>query len=253
MKNFSTANFEPESALSREQFVSLLNQFVKSPVVSADKDADGVFTREEAMTIIADVLKLTATDVDIAALSKFSDTAEISEDAKNAVAALVAGGYIHDTLTFDLSEHDIVYGTAALTYAEFYSGDVSTIDYYGIDGITSATVEKYKSFNGNMYTNFTEDKTDGYNILGVKNVNVAVAAEDYEAYVKLNPTFKVLRNAPEQYKTVSIVDGKAVYSPTNFNVEKVVTDASAELQTGSTWGDYQINVTENSTAYIPST
>lgn len=48
----------------------------------------------------------------------------------------------------------------------------------------------------------------------------------------------------------TITGAKAVYSATNFNVEETVTDASAELQTGSTWGDYQINVTENSTALI---
>ena len=101
-----------------------------------------------------------------------------------------------------------------------------------------------------MYTNYTEDKTDGYNILGVKNVNVAVDAADYPAYVALNPTFKISRSVPAQYKTVTIVDGKAVYSATNFNVVDTVTDATATLKTGSTWGDYEIDVTEHSTAYI---
>ncbi len=276
MNDYGVVHYSPDVAMDRAQFVSLLNQISKSPIENTEEDEDGIFTREEAMTIVADVLGLTATDTDIAALSKFSDAAEISEGAKNAVAALVAGDYVHgttagllnptsqltraegitildniyDTLTFDISEHDVVYGTATLTYAEYYSGDVSTTEYYGIDGVTSATVKMYSSFNDNMYTNYTEENTDGYNILGVKNVNVAVSADDYDAYLEINPTFKLARSTPEQYKTVSIVDGKAVYSATNFNIVETVTDASAELQTGSTWGDYQINVTENSTAYI---
>lgn len=58
---------------------------------------------------------------------------------------------------------------------------------------------------------------------------------------------------PKQYKTVTIVDGKAVYSATNFNVVETVKDATATLKTGSTWGDYEIDVTENSTAYIRNT
>lgn len=276
MDDLAVVNYEPDSAMSRSQFVSMLNQFTKAPIESNVEDADGIFSREEAMLIAANALGLTASEEEVASLSKFSDANTVSADARNAIAALVAGDYIHgttagtlnptaqltraegitildniyDTLTFDLSEHDIVYGTATLTYAEFYSGDVTTTEFYGIDGVTSATVSKTGSFNGKMYTNFTEDMTDGYNILGVNDVNVAVAADDYYEYIALNPTFKLSRTEPTQYKTVSVIDGKAVYSATNFNVAETVTDASAELQTGSTWGDYQINVTENSTAYI---
>lgn len=277
MQDFAVVDYAPDTAITREQFVSLLNRFAKTPVESRDRDTDGVFSREEAMVIVADAMGLTASEEDIAQLSRFSDADAISENARNAAAALTAGGYIHgttagtlnptaqltraegitildniyDAMTFDLSEHDIVYGTASLTYAEFYSGDVTTTESYGVDGVTSATVTKAGSFNGNMYTNFTEDMTDGYNIYGVKDVNVAVSADDYYDYIALNPTFKLARNTtPAQYKTVSIVDDKAVYSATNFNIAETVSDASAELQTGSTWGDYQINVTENSTAYI---
>lgn len=276
MENLAVVNYYPDTAMSRDQFVSLLNRFAKTPIESTEKDTDGIFSREDAMLIAANTLGLTASDEEITALSKFSDADEISANAKNAIAALVAGNYIHgttagtlepsaqltraegitildniyDALTFDLSEHDIVYGTATLTYADFYSGDVTTTGFYGIDGVTSATVSKTGSFNGKMYTNFTEDMTDGYNILGVNEVNIAVSADDYYDYIALNPTFKLSRTQPTQYKTVSVVDGKAVYSATKFNVAETVTDASAELQTGSTWGDYQINVTENSTAYI---
>ncbi len=267
-------NYSPDTSMSRDQFVSLLNRFAKTPVESTEKDEDGVFTREEAMVIAANALGLSAGDSTV--LEKFIDASEISENAKGAVAALVSGGYIHgtasdklspasqltraegitildniyDSLTFDISEHDVVYGTATLTYAEFYSGDVSSTESYGVDGVTSATVSKAGGFNGKMYTNFTEESEDGYNIFGIKEVNVAVSADDYYDYIALNPTFKLARTTPEQYKTVKIVDGVAVYSATNFKLEETVTDATAELLTGSTWGDYQINVTESSTAYI---
>lgn len=238
---------------------------------------NAAINREQAMTMVTRLLGLTAADTEVEALARFSDASQISSYAQNPIAAMVAAGYVNgttdgrllpqkqltraegitilynalDALTAPaIPETGMVYGTATLTYAEYYAGDVSSVDGYGLDGITSATVDKHVSFNNGMYTNYTEDKTDGYNILGVKNVNVAVDAADYPAYVALNPTFKISRSVPAQYKTVTIVDGKAVYSATNFNVVDTVTDATATLKTGSTWGDYEIDVTEHSTAYI---
>ena len=238
---------------------------------------NAAINREQAMIMVTRLLGLTAADTEVEALARFSDASQISSYAQNPIAAMVAAGYVNgttdgrlvpqkqltraegitilynalDALTAPaIPETGMVYGTATLTFAEYYAGDVSSVDGYGLDGITSATVDKHVSFNNGMYTNYTEDKTDGYNILGVKNVNVAVDAADYPAYVALNPTFKISRSVPAQYKTVTIVDGKAVYSATNFNVVDTVTDATATLKTGSTWGDYEIDVTEHSTAYI---
>lgn len=238
---------------------------------------NAAINREQAMIMVTRLLGLTAADTEVEALARFSDASQISSYAQNPIAAMVAAGYVNgttdgrlvpqkqltraegitilynalDVLTAPaIPETGMVYGTATLTFAEYYAGDVSSVDGYGLDGITSATVDKHVSFNNGMYTNYTEDKTDGYNILGVKNVNVAVDAADYPAYVALNPTFKISRSVPAQYKTVTIVDGKAVYSATNFNVVDTVTDATATLKTGSTWGDYEIDVTEHSTAYI---
>jgi hypothetical protein len=48
-------------------------------------------------------------------------------------------------------------------------------------------------------------------------------------------------------------NGEAVYSETKFNVADTVTDASAELITGGTWGDYQINVTDGETVHLRNT
>ncbi len=152
-----------------------------------------------------------------------------------------------------LAEGDeLVYGTATLTYAEFYAGDVSSVESF--DAVTSATSGKAGTFQ-NGYTDFVDAETNkgGYHILGVANVNVAVAKADLEAYKAINDTFVESAEAPAQYKTVTIEDGKAVYSATNFAIAATVADAAIEVITDSHWGDYQVNITETSTAYIRNT
>ena len=147
---------------------------------------------------------------------------------------------------------ELVYGTATLTYAEYYAGDVTSTDAF--DAVTSATYGKAGTFP-NSYTDFVDADAnkDGYHILGVANVNVAVAKADVEAYKALNDTFVESAEAPAQYKTVTIEDGKAVYSATNFNIADTVNDAAIEVLTDAHWGDYQVNITETSTAYIRNT
>ena len=142
-----------------------------------------------------------------------------------------------------VKEQELVYGTASLTYAEFYAGDVSSTE--GYDAVSSATNTKYAIFK-NAYTDFVDAETNanGYHILGVQNVNVAVAAADVEAYKGINPSFTLLEEEPTQYKVVTLSDGKAVYSATRFHEAERVTDATAEVQYGSNWGDYQISVTD---------
>ena len=50
-----------------------------------------------------------------------------------------------------------------------------------------------------------------------------------------------------QYKTLN-ADG--TYSATKFDVKATVTDASAEIQAPSIWGDYMLVVKESSTKYL---
>lgn len=152
--------------------------------------------------------------------------------------------------TADSTPENLVYGTATLTYAEFFSGDVSRTDSF--DAVSSATTSKYEIMP-NMDTDFVDEtaNADGYHITGVKNVNVAVSEEDYEAYLAYNPTFVPTEGeAPAQYKVVTMEDGAAVYAETHFNVADTVTDATAELVTGGTWGDYQINVTDGAATHL---
>ena len=150
------------------------------------------------------------------------------------------------------AEEELVYGTATLTYAEFYAGDVSSTD--SIDAVTSATTGKSGTF-ANTVSDFVDAETnpDGYHITGVANVNVAVAAADVDAYKAINDTFVEVEEAPAQYKPVAIEDGKAVYSATVFNVADTVADAEIEVVTDSHWGDYQINIIETSTQHIRNT
>ncbi len=148
---------------------------------------------------------------------------------------------------------ELVFGSATLTYAEFFSGDVSSTESF--DAVTSATTSKYEIMP-NMATDFVDEtaNADGYHITGVKHVTVAVPVEDVEAYQAANDTFVILEGeAPAQYKTVSMENGRPVYSATRFNVADTVSDATAELVTGSTWGDYQINVTDGETIHLRNT
>ena len=158
-----------------------------------------------------------------------------------------------ETAGQELAGDAMVFGTATLTYAEFYSGDVSSTDNF--DAVTSATTSKYEIM-ANMSTDFVDEtaNAEGYHITGVKNVNVAVPASELEAYQAVNDSFAPIEGeAPTQYKTVKMEGNKAVYSATQFNIADTVTDATAELQTGTSWGDYQINVTDGAKIHLRNT
>ena len=151
------------------------------------------------------------------------------------------------------SDTKYVFGTATLTYAEFYSGDVSSTESY--DGVSSATTNKYEIFP-NMDTDYVDEtkNANGYHINGINNVNVAVPADEVDVYKGINGTFEKSENQnPAQYKVVKIEGDKATYSKTNFNIVDTVKDATAEIMTGTVWEDYQINIIENSTSYLKNT
>ena len=154
-----------------------------------------------------------------------------------------------------------LYGTASLTYEEFYAGDAGSRKY---DTVTSATNKKGTAFGNADVQNLTEK---GYEIAGVKKVNIATDAKTYvEAQILAEagelPKSGVYTEAagitlgrtptvePGQYKTLK-ADG--TYSSTKFDVKATVTDAEATLNTSSHWGDYEIDVKENSTKYLRNT
>ena len=91
-----------------------------------------------------------------------------------------------------------LYGTSNLTYKEFYSGDVSSTDNF--DVVTTATTLKAKVLS-NAWTDYNEETTpdaDGYHILGVSNVNVAVDSDLYVEASILKNSGKELTGAYEE-------------------------------------------------------
>lgn len=158
-----------------------------------------------------------------------------------------------------------IYGTSNLTYKEFYSGDVSSTDSF--DVVTTASTSKY-SVLSNAWTDYEKESAEaagGYHVKGVANVNVAVDSVLYIESAILKDANKELSKAyeeasditlnenptqaPSQYKTLQ-KDGSYV---SNNNTVTTVTDASATLATASTWGEYEISVTEKSTKYLRTT
>ena len=155
-----------------------------------------------------------------------------------------------------------IYGTSNLTYKEFYSGDVSSTDSF--DVVTTASTSKY-SVLSNAWTDYEEESAEaagGYHVKGVANVNVAVDSDLYVESAILKDANKELSKAyeeasditlnenptqvPSQYKTLQ-KDGSYV---SNNKTVTTVTDAVPTLTTGSTWGEYEIDVVETSTKYL---
>ncbi|MGN1007603.1 MAG: S-layer homology domain-containing protein, partial [Butyricicoccus sp.] len=154
-----------------------------------------------------------------------------------------------------------LYGTATLTYKEFYEGEVGTTDSY--DAVSSATTAKNTIFRNEDSTEPAEG--EGYKINGVKNVPVRVAADQYvkgtiagaagvtsiagyskAAGVTLNETPSAEVNL---YKPLN-ADGTYGAAAAANGAKITVTDAELALSTTSNWGDYQLTVSETSTAYL---
>ena len=155
-----------------------------------------------------------------------------------------------------------IYGTSNLTYKEFYSGDVSSTDSF--DVVTTASTSKY-SVLSNAWTDYKKESAEaagGYHVKGVANVNVAVDSDLYVESTILKDANKELSKAyeeasditlnenptqvPSQYKTLQ-KNGSYV---SNNKTVATVTDAVPTLTTGSTWGEYEIDVVETSTKYL---
>ena len=153
-------------------------------------------------------------------------------------------------------------GTIYLTYKEFYSGDVSSTDSF--DVVTTASTSKY-SVLSNAWTDYKKESAEaagGYHVKGVANVNVAVDSDLYVESAILKDANKELSKAyeeasditlnenptqvPSQYK---ILQENGSYVSNNKTVA-TVTDAVPTLTTGSTWGEYEIDVVETSTKYL---
>lgn len=164
--------------------------------------------------------------------------------------------YSKDPLTGQL------YGTDALTYAEFYNSDTTTPAEY--DAVSSATDRKYSIFTNADATEPAEG--EGYSINGVKNVNVQVGAKQYAEATLLKAVDAlntVNDNGYTKAAEVNVSDASAaapaVYKPlTNdgsygaivAETKATVDNATLSVETSSNWGDYLLKVTETTTNYL---
>ncbi len=155
-----------------------------------------------------------------------------------------------------------LYGTDALTYAEFYNSDTTTPAEY--DAVSSATDRKYSIFN---YADATKPaEGEGYSINGVKNVNVQVDAKQYAEATLLKAVDAlntVNDNGYTKAAEVNVSDANAaapaVYKPLKNDgsygaivaeTKATVPDATLSVETSSNWGDYLLKVTEKTTEYL---
>lgn len=185
---------------------------------------------------------------------------------KKKILSLVLAAAVSASLIPNITKADeltgTLYGTTTLSYTEYYQNDTSVAEY---DAVSSATNVKNTIMSNQDAT--TPDE-NGYQILGVKNVPVAVSAEiynaakEYESAGTLDQQSDVYKKAAKitlnaepntevsQYKTLNS-DG--TYSATHWNVAATVTDANPVLKTTSNWGAYEVDIMETSTSYIRNT
>lgn len=138
------------------------------------------------------------------------------------------------------AEDAVIYGTMNIPYTDFYAAEMG--DSAGeVDAVTSATKNKVlKNGEGEMFEGSYNNGTD--TILGV-TYPVAVSQADLDALGENNYGFTALANAPEAYKTVTVSNGKAIFSAVQ-DAEPETADLGVKLSTETPWGDYLIDLTE---------
>ena len=167
-----------------------------------------------------------------------------------------------------------VYGTANLSYADFYYGELNdvnedtTLDLtsdkvsnYREDGmydaVSSATTNKYKSFFSSTYS---EDNANGQggSIIGMKDINIAVPTSLFEnakkaisdnkecsnKLLKIIGSMKLSDTTPSEYK---ILNGDGTLTAMKSEVTEDTSD-TLTIKTQSSYGQYEVDpvTSENS-------
>ena len=143
----------------------------------------------------------------------------------------------------------------AASMAVFMSVSQLSVPAFAAEGTKSVSIA------GSTYT-YSAEAAGGYHVKGVANVNIAVDSDLYVESTILKDANKELSKAyeeasditlnenptqvPSQYK---ILQENGSYVSNNKTVA-TVTDAVPTLTTGSTWGEYEIDVVETSTKYL---
>ncbi|MCR4904171.1 MAG: hypothetical protein K6A23_15035 [Butyrivibrio sp.] len=193
-----------------------------------------------------------------AAVAGASKEMEDGESEGTDLAALVEG-------------YDLVYGTVNLPYADFYYGEINSlepefdaqaadleaadaIEAAGFeaegmyDAVTSATNSKSTRYEQTYF----EENGDGANILGVANVNVAISKalyDDAKAQIEAgaecaNALLEIVENmtvADEMPAEFKVIGSDGTLSATVGNTT-VPSEAEASFTSISAWGNYQISV-----------
>ena len=198
---------------------------------------------------------------------------------------IYALGYADSTYNFEATDANIVkpdtnagdkyeYGTANLSYADFYYGELNdvkedtTLDLTSdkaasyresgmYDAVSSATTNKYKSFFSSTYS---EDNANGQggSIIGMKDVNIAVPTSLYEnakkaisenkecsnKLLEIIGSMKLSDNAPSEYK---ILNGDGTLTAMKSEVTEDTSD-TLTIKTQSSYGQYEVDpvTSENS-------
>lgn len=168
-----------------------------------------------------------------------------------------------------------VYGTANLSYADFYYGELNDVEENAeinldakdkaasyresgmYDAVSSATTNKYKSFFSSTYS---EDNTNGQggSIIGMKDVNIAVPTSLYEnakkaisdkkecsnKLLEIISSMKLSDTTPSEYK---ILNGDGTLTAMKSDVTEDTSD-TLTIKTQSSYGQYEVDpvTSENS-------
>lgn len=191
---------------------------------------------------------------------------------------IYALGYADSTYNFKATDANIdkyVYGTANLSYADFYYGKLNDVKEDAeinldvedkaasyrergmYDAVSSATTNKYKSFFSSTYS---EDNTNGQggSIIGMKDVNIAVPTSLYENAKKAisdkkecsNKLLEIINSmtlsdtTPSEYK---ILNGDGTLTAMKSDVTEDTSD-TLTIKTQSSYGQYEVDpvTSENS-------
>lgn len=137
------------------------------------------------------------------------------------------------------AEDTLIYGTMNIPYTEFYAAEMGD-SACEVDAVTSATKRKVlMNGEGNMFEGTYNNGVD--TMLGV-TYPVAISQADLDALGENNYSFTRLNDAPEAYKTVTVADGKAVFSAVQ-DAEPETLNLGVKLSTETAWGDYLIDLT----------
>lgn len=138
----------------------------------------------------------------------------------------------------------VVYAVMNVPYADFYEAEIKNDT--SVDAVSSATTTKSVKF-ANTY--FTQSEA-GVTIKGIKmpvsmsketyeNIKNLVTEEDADYYIS-----ETQKTEPASYKELTYTDGTYHFSATK-GAYSTSSDANAKLMEDSTWGDFQLAMSDS--------